>query len=121
MPRQTITFYDGGCPLCRREIQHYRRLDRTGDVQWLDISAPGVQLEPFGITRTTAMSRFHVLDSTGRMQTGAAAFIALWSALPYYRWLAGLLRSLRLVPLLERLYVPFARWRLARRHGNCPV
>jgi len=121
MPQQTITFYDGGCPLCRREVQHYRRIDHASAVQWIDIDTEGDLLEEFGITRATAMSRFHVLDQEGQMQTGAAAFVALWSALPYYRWLARFMRSLGLIPFLDRIYEPFARWRLARRCGSCTV
>ena len=30
-------FYDGGCPLCSREVAHYRRLDRRNNVSWVDI------------------------------------------------------------------------------------
>ena len=114
-------FYDGGCPLCRREVQHYRRLDRGRGVNWVDISVQADQLVPFDLTRADAMARLHVLDTRGQMQTGAAAFATLWSALPYYRWLAGCVRSLGLVPLLDRIYEPFARWRLARCSNNCPV
>jgi predicted DCC family thiol-disulfide oxidoreductase YuxK len=121
MSFQTTVFYDGGCPLCRREVQHYQRIDRGCAVRWIDIDAQDTRLEHFGLTRDTAMARFHVQDREGDMQTGAAAFVALWRVLPYYRRLAGLLRSLRLVPLLEYVYEPFARWRLARRRNNCPV
>ena len=121
MTQLITTFYDGGCPLCRREVQHYRRIDRARAVQWIDIVAQEDQLEDFGITRDTAMKRFHVLDQQGQMLTGADAFVTLWSVLPYYRWLARLTRSLGLIPFLERMYLPFARWRLARRRTNCPV
>ena len=121
MPQQIITFYDGGCPLCRREIEHYRRLDHAHVVRWIDIDAGDTGLQQFGITREVAMKRFHVMDQSGEMQTGAAAFVALWSVLPGYRWLAGLIRTLRLVPVLERCYAPFAHWRLARRRRTCPV
>jgi predicted DCC family thiol-disulfide oxidoreductase YuxK len=121
MKNQVAMFYDGGCPLCRREVEHYRRLDRVRRVRWIDISLQRDSLEPFCLTESTAMARLHVLDGEGQMQTGAAAFVALWSELPYYRWLARFIRSFRLVPLLERLYSPFARWRLSRRRNSCPV
>lgn len=114
-------FYDGGCPLCSREVHHYRRLDRARAVRWFDISMQAEQLESFCLTEETAMARLHVLDREGQIQTGAAAFAALWSALPYYRWLARFIRSFGLIPLLDRVYEPFARWRLARRRNNCPV
>lgn len=32
-PDKTTVFYDGGCPLCRREIDHYRRIDPTGRIR----------------------------------------------------------------------------------------
>ena len=121
MPRYITMFYDGGCSLCRREVHHYRRLDRDRNVRWIDISVGEDQLAAFGLTRESAMGRLHVLDAAGQVQTGAAAFSVLWSALPYYRWLARIIRYLRLIPVLECFYRPFARWRLARRCSNCPV
>ena len=121
MKHKITMFYDGGCPLCRREVQHYRRLDRGRGVNWVDISVQADQLESHHLSHEAAMARLHVLDSEGQMQTGAAAFVALWSGLPYYRWLARFIRSFGLVPLLERLYAPFARWRLSRRSNSCPV
>ena len=121
MNNQVTMFYDGGCPLCSREVQHYRRLDRDRAVQWVDISTQADQLAALHLTRAVAMARLHVVDSAGRLQTGAAAFAALWSALPYYRWLAGCVRALHLVPLLDLIYEPFARWRLARRTDSCPL
>ncbi len=121
MTNQTTMFYDGGCPLCRREVGHYRRLDVDSRVRWVDISTQHELLVSHCLNQSDAMARLHVLDREGRMQTGAAAFVALWSVLPYYRWLARLVTNLGLIPLLERLYVPFARWRMSRRSKTCPV
>ena len=121
MNSQITMFYDGACPLCSREVSHYRRIDHERAVNWVDISVQTDQLESHQLSHEDAMARLHVLDSEGRMQTGAAAFTALWSALPYYRWLARCVRGLGLVPLLDRFYEPFARWRLSRRRNNCPV
>ena len=33
-------FYDGACPLCLREVNLLRRLDRHNRVQFTDISSP---------------------------------------------------------------------------------
>jgi len=40
MPTRPILFYDGQCPLCRKEIAHYQRLDRQQRVDWQDLFAP---------------------------------------------------------------------------------
>ena len=110
-----IVFYDGGCPLCRREIDHYRRLDSDNRIDWVDITSQTDELRRYGLSYEQAMARFHVLDSDGKWQTGAHGFAELWSHLPYFRWLAWLTRRLRLLAPLDILYRHFARWRARRR------
>ena len=130
-PAATV-FYDGACPLCRREIAHYRRLRGAERVLWIDemagpklvvldtmnlwidIARADAPLATYGLSRELAMARLHVRDTAGHWQTGAFGFAELWSHLPVYRWLARALRMLRLLPLLDRVYASFARWRLRR-------
>lgn len=33
-------FFDGSCPLCRREIALYRDLPSTLHIHWVDVSTP---------------------------------------------------------------------------------
>lgn len=113
-PTALGVLYDGGCPLCRREIALYQRLNSRRPVEWIDIDADRDAPGRFGISRETAMARFHVFDGDTQ-HTGAAAFIVLWSAMPGWRHLATLVRGLRLEPVLERGYVWFARRRLRQR------
>ena len=121
MKKQVTVLYDGECPPCQRAVHHYRRLDRTRVVRWADISPAGLQLDHLCVTRAEAMARSHVLDRGGQMQTGAAAFVALCSALPYYRRSVAFICFPGLVSLLERLSVPLARWRLCQRRNSCPA
>ena len=114
LPRATV-FYDGGCALRSREIAHYRRLDRDGELRWLDVQTDADALARHGLDRETAMRRFHVLDARGEWQTGAWGFAEIWSHLPRYRWLSRVLRHVGVLPLLDRVYSRFARWRLRRR------
>ncbi len=114
-PDKTTVFYDGGCPLCRREIDHYRRIDPTGRIRWLDVTHEHEALFEYDLSVDTAMARLHVMDRDGVWHTGAYGFAAMWEELPRYRWLARLLRRTRLLPALEIIYRPFARWRLKRR------
>jgi predicted DCC family thiol-disulfide oxidoreductase YuxK len=118
MQMKPVMFFDGGCPLCRREVAHYRRLDRADAVQWLDIAADPAPLQPLGIAPADAMRRLHVLDRDGRLQTGAWAFAAIWEVLPYYRWLARLVRLPGVLSVLDWGYRRFADWRFARRCGD---
>jgi predicted DCC family thiol-disulfide oxidoreductase YuxK len=108
-------FYDGGCPLCRKEIAHYRRLDRAGRVDWVDLYAEPHQAQRYGVSWRSAMQRIHLLETDGRVVTGAPAFAALWRRLPGYRWLARLVSLSGALPVLDRCYGIFARWRWRRR------
>jgi predicted DCC family thiol-disulfide oxidoreductase YuxK len=110
-----VLFYDGGCSLCRREIAHYRRLDRAGRVEWVDLYAEPDQAQRYGLSWHTAMQRIHLLETDGRLVTGARAFAALWRRLPGYRWLARLVSLPGVLLLLEPAYAAFARRRWSRR------
>ncbi|MBK1722615.1 thiol-disulfide oxidoreductase DCC family protein [Thiocystis violacea] len=113
-PPTLRVLYDGGCPLCRREIALYQRLRPRRPLVWIDIHADAGAPGRFGISREAAMARFHVLDGE-QIHTGAAAFLLLWSAMPGWRHLARLVQALRLDGVLERGYVWFARRRLRQR------
>lgn len=111
-----VVFFDGGCPMCSREIAHYRKRRGAEFIDWVDINESTDTLSDYGLDRAAAMARFHVLDKSGRWQTGAWGFAELWSHLPAYRWLAWILRRLRILPLVDLAYTRFARWRI---RGRC--
>jgi predicted DCC family thiol-disulfide oxidoreductase YuxK len=114
VPRPLV-FYDGGCPLCRREIAHYQRIDADDRLDWIDISREPERVRSYGLSVGRAMQRLHVLDAGGSWQTGVAGFVELWRHLPRYRYLASLVRVLRLTAPLDWLYGHWAAWRLKRR------
>lgn len=118
-----IAFFDGGCPLCRREIAHYRGLDRAGRIDFVDIHAGATTLATVGLDPDAAMRRMHVWDPDAGLISGVPAFVAIWRRLPGYRLLARLVTALRLTGPLEWGYVRFAAWRLARRctAGTCTI
>lgn len=116
-----VVFFDASCPFCRKEIEHYKRLSGADGLNWIDITDSQDILAAYGLDYEAVMKRFHVLDSKGHWQTGAWGFAEIWSHLTIYRWLAASLRTLRLLPALDRGYVVFARWRYRRRcsRGVC--
>lgn len=119
--RAMRVFYDGGCPLCRREIAHYRRLKPLQPIEWIDIDKVPDRVAEYGVDHAQAMARLHVQASDGTLHTGAFAFLAMWRGLPGWRWLAWLLDRRRIPLLLDRLYQRFAARRLRRRcsAGQC--
>ncbi|WCS26025.1 DUF393 domain-containing protein [Methylobacterium sp. NMS14P] len=115
-------YYDGGCPLCRAEIDHYRRCAGADRLAFVDVGrgAPEPALGA-DLDRDQALRRFHVRTADGRLISGAAAFARLWRTLPGWHWLGRLvdLRVLGARPVLAlaelayRLSLPL-RPRLAR-------
>jgi predicted DCC family thiol-disulfide oxidoreductase YuxK len=104
---ELIVWYDGGCPLCLREIAFMRRLDRRRAIAFVDVSRPDATCP---IDQAELLARFHVTED-GRLLSGAAAFAAMWRAIPILRPLGLLARNRRVLAALERLYLRFLRVR----------
>ena len=108
-------FYDGGCPLCSREVAHYRRIDIHDNVNWLDIHATPESLVQHDITNTAAMKHLHVLKTDGEIVRGSYAFHALWQALPRYKFLAVLVSFPGVLRGMDKVYNVFAERRYTKR------
>ncbi len=102
--------YDGACPLCRREIGVYSGLQPNTPLCFADVSDAALPL-PSGTTREQLLARFHVRRASGELLSGAQAFLALWAALPGWRWLARAGQLPGAAWAMERVYRLFLRWR----------
>lgn len=100
-------WFDGDCPLCRREIALMRRLDRRGAIAFVDV-ASGEGACP--IDRAELLARFHARED-GRMVSGAEAFAAMWRAIPVLRPLGLMARNRAVLAAMERLYLAFLKVR----------
>lgn len=101
-------WFDGSCPLCTREIALMKRLDRRGVINFIDVAAAADMACP--IDRTELLKRFHAVEN-GRLLSGAAAFAAMWRAIPILRPLGLLARVPIVLRILERAYGAFLRVR----------
>ena len=106
---KTITvWHDGDCPLCRREIALMRRLDRRGAIRFVDAATAAMTSCP--IDRKTLLARFHA-EEDGQLLSGAAAFAAMWRAIPLLRPIGLAARSPLVLRLLETAYRGFLVFR----------
>jgi predicted DCC family thiol-disulfide oxidoreductase YuxK len=101
-------WYDGDCPLCLREIALMRRLDRRGAITFVDVAAGSDPSCP--IDRAQLLARFHA-EEGGVVHSGAAAFAAMWRAIPLLRPFGLAARSGLVLRLLDAAYVRFLRVR----------
>lgn len=77
--RAVEVFYDGACPLCRAEIDVYRKMNGGESVGWRDVSAGEAPPE---IGAEAALARLHARRADGSLISGFRAFLALWRANP---------------------------------------
>ncbi|WP_417608225.1 thiol-disulfide oxidoreductase DCC family protein [Parasphingorhabdus sp.] len=100
-------WYDGACPLCIREIALMRNLDRRGAITFVDIASPA---QSCPIDRQLMLDRFYASED-GRLLSGAAAFAAMWRAIPALRPFGLLARMPGALAVLEALYLQFLKVR----------
>lgn len=85
MSDETHVLYNADCPVCRVEIDSYRRRAvRDGLPLRFDTLEEAAS---WGITPDQAARRLHVRQG-GQVLSGLPAFRALWSEMPGFRWLA---------------------------------
>lgn len=113
-------YYNGACPVCSREIGHYRRsADRHGvAARWIDVAAEPDALAGDGIDRRGSLRRMHVRTEDG-LAAGVPAFIALWRRLPGWSGFARAADNPVMRPiagfLYDRVLAPaLFRWHLWR-------
>lgn len=107
-PPALTVWYDGACPLCIREIALMRRLDRRNAIAFVNVAPENA---PCPIDRQLLLARFHAREADGPVLDGAAAFAAMWRAIPLLRPLGLAARNGLVLRLLERGYDAFLKVR----------
>ena len=108
--------FDGGCPLCRREIAHVKSLaekQQDSTLCFIDVNdvASALPDSAYAHDRAQLLARFHVELADGSRLDGAAAFIAMWQRLPGWRWLARFAQLPGMASVFELAYLSFLRVR----------
>ena len=110
-------FFDGDCPLCIREVNLLRRLDRRGRVQFTDIAAPDFVAAVTPEEHADFMARIRGRLPDGTMIEGVEVFRRLYAAVGFGA-LVALTRLPGVSQMLDLGYRVFARNRL-RLTGRC--
>lgn len=110
-------FFDGGCPVCRREINWYAGLNGGEAIRWIDISGDISRISglPDGVTQDELMRRFTIRRRDGAVVSGGAGFIAVWRALAITRPLGIAVDHAVGRWIAERAYRIFLRIRMLWR------
>ena len=119
-PKQLQVFYDGGCPICRLEVDLYERHDKADNIEWIDINSLKDQCLPSDKSREERLGKFHVRENKdGNWHIGVDAFARIWADLPVWRRFAFVFSVPGIRQLAEIGYRGFLKWqRWHRQHRN---
>lgn len=106
-----IVFFDGSCPICEKEIRHYKSIDHRQKLQWIDISIETPLLNRHGVSYDDAMRKLHVVNTHCEIKMGIDGFIVIWQQRPKYCFLAKFIETSHLTKTLRFFYGIFAQWR----------
>ncbi len=116
-PYEFEVFYDGGCPLCVREIGMLRRWDRRGKIRFTDIDAKDFNAAEVGKSYEELMKQIYGRLPDGTWIQGVEVFRRLYTAVGF-----GPIVFLSRLPVisqgLDLGYVLFAKNRL-KLTGRC--
>ncbi len=103
---KNTVFFDGRCPLCRREMRSLQRNDLSNTIDLIDIHSPAFSKysQP---SFDEAMYELHAFID-GKLLKAADANIAIWQSLGKKKWLI-LLRLPVIKQLVNLSYRLFAR------------
>lgn len=109
--------FDGGCPLCVREVNALRRRDQrlhpgAHRLAFVDIDAPDYDASQYaGISYSQAMGRIHAIEADGTVLRDVAVFRAAYRQVEL-GWLYAPTNWPLLATISDGLYGLWARWRL---------
>jgi uncharacterized protein (TIGR01777 family) len=124
---EVCVYMNDACPVCEAEMAHYEGQAVREDlpITFERVGCAKEGLPEFGLSAADLRRRLYVMNSAGELRSGIDAFIALWSALPRYRWASRLVARPVVRPIAALIYdgvcVPILeRWN-ARRAARAKV
>ena len=110
-------FFDGACPLCKREISLLKKLDRKGKIKFTDISSSNFNPSTYGMSIDSLMKEINARLSDGTWIKGVEVFRKLYE-LVGFKFIVKVSRWPVVSQLLDTGYRIFAKNRL-RFTGRC--
>lgn len=110
-------FFDGGCPLCLREVNLLKRWDRKQKIRFTDIDAEAFPRANVGKSYDDLMAQMHGRLPDGTWVRGVEVFRKMYAAVGFGP-LVWMSRCPGISQLLDLSYHVFARNRL-RLTGRC--
>ncbi len=110
-PKLTLLF-DGGCPLCQREVSFLRSRDSLSKIAFVDIDSSSYNPDLYrGISYKEAMGRIHAIRASGEILKDVQVFREAYQ-LVGLGWVYAPTSWPLLGGLINELYKFWTHWRL---------
>ena len=103
-------FYDGNCPICKREIEVYKKLNQNKSIKWYNVHDNNDALKILNKSREESLKAFHVMDKN-IIYKETDAFFELWKDIKYFKVLYFLFNFKIIKFFLNFLYKIYAKYR----------
>ena len=104
--------FDGGCPLCLREVKFLRSRDKLNNIKFVDIDSTDYQPNLYsGISYRDAMNRIHAIKESGEILRDVSVFREAYQLIGL-GWIYAPTKWPLLGHLVNQLYKLWAKWRL---------
>jgi predicted DCC family thiol-disulfide oxidoreductase YuxK len=117
--QKTTVYFDGLCHLCSREINHYRKMKGSENINFVDITSSAFDSAKENLDPVRIHQSMHVRDKFGQIHVGVDAFIAIWGELPALQFLVPIARIAPVHLLLRSFYSVFAKIRPLLPRKSC--
>ena len=105
-------FFDGGCPLCKREVDFLQSRNQKGYLSFIDINTSDFYLDlKYGITYKEAMERIHALKSDGSVIKDIKVFQEAYDLIDL-GWIYAPTKIPIFDKFIEFIYLIWAKYRL---------
>ena len=105
-------FFDGGCPLCKREVDFLQSKNQKGYLGFIDINSSDFSLDfKYGISYKQAMERIHAFKSDGSVIKDIKVFQEAYSLIGL-GWIYKPTKLPILDKCIESIYGLWAKHRL---------
>lgn len=110
MEKLTI-FYDGACHLCSKEIEHYKKIDSTHKILYLDIAKKSFNFSDYNFDEKILKKYFHVRDQNLKIHMGVDAFYLIWKELDTFKFFQSLYEFNPTQKIMKIFYYLFSQVR----------
>jgi len=105
-------FFDGGCPLCKREVDFLQSRNQKGYLKFIDINNSDFSIDfKYGITYKQAMDRIHALKTDGSIIKDIKVFQEAYSLIGL-GWIYAPTKIPIFYKFIEFVYRVWAKYRL---------